>query len=120
MGLLEDESQTVKTRHPFCLVLWLIFMNRLPIPKKGRPTSLVFSLTLPPSSWLPLTFPWGIPQIFVEEKKIETRRDKEGDTRALTERDRRQRLDEIRELERSERSDRRGERRNWKRGSTER
>ena len=29
MDLLEDESQTVKTRHPFCLILWLILMNRL-------------------------------------------------------------------------------------------
>jgi serine/arginine repetitive matrix protein 1 len=33
---------------------------------------------------------------------------KEGDTRALTERDRRQRLDKIRNRERSERSDRGG------------
>ena len=29
MGLLKDESRTVKTRHPFCLILWLILMNRL-------------------------------------------------------------------------------------------
>ena len=50
----------------------------------------------------------GIRQGFVEKKKIETHRAKEGDTRALTERDRRQRLDEIRELERSERSNRGG------------
>jgi PWI domain len=66
------------------------------------------------------TSPAGILQSFVEEKKVETRRAKEGDTRALTDRDRRQRLDEIRELERSERSDRGSGRRNWKRWSTER
>ena len=44
----------------------------------------------------------------------------EGDTRALTERNRRQRLDEIREPERSERSECSGGRWNWKRWSTER
>ena len=54
------------------------------------------------------TSPAGIPQSFVEEKKEEMRRAKEGDTRALGERDRRQRLDEIRDRERSERSDRGG------------
>ena len=31
------------------------------------------------------TFPAGIAQSFVDEKKVETRRDKEGDARALTE-----------------------------------
>jgi hypothetical protein len=66
------------------------------------------------------TSPAGILQSFVEEKKVETRRAKQGDTRALTERDCRQRLDEIRELERSERSDRGSGRRNWKRWSIER
>ena len=45
----------------------------------------------------------------MEEKKEEMRRRvKEGDTHALTERDRRKRLDEIRDLERLERSDRVG------------
>jgi hypothetical protein len=52
--------------------------------------------------------PAGIPHSFVEEKKEEMRRAKEGDTRALTERDRRMRLDDIRERERSERSERGG------------
>ncbi len=52
--------------------------------------------------------PAGIPQSFVEEKKEEMRRAKEGDTRVLVERDRRHRLDEIRERERSERSERGG------------
>ena len=52
--------------------------------------------------------PAGIPRSFVEEKKEEMRRAKEGDTRALTERDRRMRLDDIRERERSERSERGG------------
>lgn len=50
----------------------------------------------------------GIPRSFVEEKKEEMRRAKEGDTRALAERDRRVRLDEVRERERSERSERGG------------
>lgn len=52
--------------------------------------------------------PAGIPRSFVEEKKEEMRRAKEGDTRALTERDRRMRLDEVRERERSERVERGG------------
>ena len=52
--------------------------------------------------------PAGIPRSFVEEKKEEMRRAQEGDTRALTERDRRMRLDDIRERERSERSERGG------------
>ena len=52
--------------------------------------------------------PAGIPRSFVEEKKEEMRRAKEGDTRALAERDRRTRLDEVRERERSERSERGG------------
>jgi len=44
--------------------------------------------------------PAGIPRTFVEEKKEEMRRAKEGDTHALEERERRMRLDEIREKER--------------------
>jgi PWI domain len=52
--------------------------------------------------------PAGIPHSFVEEKKEEMRRAKEGDTRALAERDRRMRLDDIRERERSERTERGG------------
>jgi hypothetical protein len=128
MGLLEDDSQTVKTHHPFCLTLWLIFMNRLPIPKKMQIHLTGFLTDSTPVFMAALwnlqievqTSPAGIPQSFVEEKKVETRRAKQGDTRALTERDRKQKLDEIRELERSEKSDRGGGRRNWKRRSTER
>jgi PWI domain-containing protein len=52
--------------------------------------------------------PAGIPRSFVEEKKEEMRLAKEGDTRALAERDRRMRLDDVRERERSERSERGG------------
>ena len=52
--------------------------------------------------------PAGIPRSFVEEKKEEMRRAKEDDGRALAERDRRVRLDEIRERERSDRSERGG------------
>ena len=130
MGLLEDESQTVKTRHSFCLTLWLIFMNRLPIPKKCRSTSLVFTLTLCLCSWPPFgtykvqTYPAGITQSFVEERKVEMRRAKERNPRVLTERSQAER-GEIRERERSERSDRGGgggggRRRNWKPWSIER
>jgi serine/arginine repetitive matrix protein 1 len=67
-------------------------------------TSLIFSLTTPvfmAALWNLLietkTSPAGIPQSFLEVKKEEMRRAKEGDTRALTELDRRQRLDEIRD-----------------------
>lgn len=52
--------------------------------------------------------PAGIPKTFVEEKKAEMRQAKEGDTRALDERDRRARLDEIRDRERNERNERGG------------
>ena len=48
----------------------------------------------------------GIPKTFLEEKKEEMRRMREKDTRALDERDRRARLDEVRERERNERSSR--------------
>jgi serine/arginine repetitive matrix protein 1 len=120
MGLLEDESQTVKAkvkaRHPFCLTLWLILMNKTPDPKKIQICLTGFLTDSTPvfmaALWNLLTeaqtSPAGIPQSFVEEKKEEMRCAKEGDTRALTERDRRQRLDEIRDRERSERSDRGG------------
>jgi hypothetical protein len=91
-------------------------MNRLPIPKKLQINLTGFLTDSTPvfmaALWNLLieaqASPAGIPQSFVEEKKEEMRRAKEGDTRALTERDRRQRLDEIRDRERSERSDRGG------------
>lgn len=44
--------------------------------------------------------PAGIPKTFVDEKKEEMRKAKEGDTRAFDERDRRVRLDDIRDRER--------------------
>ena len=47
--------------------------------------------------------PAGIPKTFVEEKKEEMKRAREKDVRAIDERDRRARLDEIREKEREER-----------------
>ena len=52
--------------------------------------------------------PSGIPQTFVEEKKEEMRKAREKDSRALNERDRRARLDEVRERERTERGNRGG------------
>lgn len=52
--------------------------------------------------------PAGIPTAFVEEKKAEMREAQQKDTRALNERDRRARLDEIRDREREERGGGRG------------
>ncbi|KAI0302421.1 hypothetical protein B0F90DRAFT_1714636 [Multifurca ochricompacta] len=98
MGLLEDESQPT------------------PDPKKMQINLTGFLTDSTPAFMVALwnllieaqTSPAGIPQSFVEEKKEEMRRAKEGDTRALVERDRRMRLDEIRERERLERSGRGG------------
>ena len=50
--------------------------------------------------------PAGIPQSFVEEKKEEMKKAQQKDVRALDERDRRARLDEIRERERDGRGGR--------------
>ncbi|OBZ67857.1 hypothetical protein A0H81_12256 [Grifola frondosa] len=50
--------------------------------------------------------PAGVPRTFVEQKKEEMRQSKAGDTRALEERDRRVRLDEIRQNERDARGGR--------------
>jgi serine/arginine repetitive matrix protein 1 len=115
MGLLEDESQTVK---PAILSVDPLahLHEQTPDPKKMQINLTGFLTDSTPvfmaALWNLLieaqTSPAGIPQSFVEEKKEEMRRAKEGDTRALTERDRRQRLDEIRDRERSERSDRGG------------
>jgi serine/arginine repetitive matrix protein 1 len=50
----------------------------------------------------------GVPRTFVEQKKEEMRKAREGDTRAIDERDRRARLDEIRDSERGGRGGGRG------------
>lgn len=50
----------------------------------------------------------GVPRSFVEQKKEEMRKAREGDTRAIDERDRRARLDEIRDGERGGRGGGRG------------
>ncbi|KAI0002131.1 hypothetical protein BJV74DRAFT_876601 [Russula compacta] len=98
MGLLEDESQPT------------------PDPKKMQ-INLTGFLTDSTAAFMVALWnllieaqdsPAGIPRSFVEEKKEEMRRAKEGDTRALGERDRRMRLDQVRERERSERSERGG------------
>ncbi|KAN0125559.1 hypothetical protein V8E52_000766 [Russula decolorans] len=98
MGLLEDKSQPT------------------PDPKKMQINLTGFLTDSTPAFMVALwnllieaqASPAGIPRSFVEEKKEEMRRAQEGDTRALTERDRRMRLDDIRERERSERSERGG------------
>lgn len=50
--------------------------------------------------------PAGVPRTFVEEKKEEMRQARAGDARAVEERDRRARLDEIRENDRAARGGR--------------
>lgn len=52
--------------------------------------------------------PAGIPKTFIEEKKEEMKKAREKDTRAIDERDRRARLDDIRDRERDERGSRGG------------
>ena len=61
--------------------------------------------------------PAGVPRTFVEQKKEEMRQARAGDTRALEERDRRARLDEIRASERDTRGGGRGRGRGRGRGT---
>ena len=58
----------------------------------------------------------GVPRTFVEQKKEEMRKARAGDTRAIDERDRRARLDEIRDSERGGRGGRGGRGRGRGRG----
>ncbi len=60
--------------------------------------------------------PAGVPRTFVEEKKQEMRQVRAGDTRAIEERDRRARLDEVRTSEREARGGGRGRGRGRGRG----
>lgn len=60
--------------------------------------------------------PAGVPRTFVEEKKAEMRQAKAGDSRAIEERDRRARLDDIRNSERDARGGARGRGRGRGRG----
>ncbi|KAI9465339.1 hypothetical protein BJY52DRAFT_1183912 [Lactarius psammicola] len=92
MGLLEDESQPTPDPKKMQINLTGFLTDSTPIFMAALWNLLIEAQTSPA----------GIPRSFVEEKKEEMRRAQEGDTRALTERDRRQRLDEIRDRERSE------------------
>ncbi|KAL1746732.1 PWI domain-containing protein [Schizophyllum fasciatum] len=93
MGLLEDESQP--TPDP----------KRMTINLQGFLTKhtkefmvALWKLLLEAQAEVS-----GVPRTFVEEKKEELRKARENDTRALDERDRRVRLDEIRDRDRVER-----------------
>ncbi|KAH9050890.1 PWI domain-containing protein [Lactarius deliciosus] len=98
MGLLEDESQTTPDPKKMQINLTGFLTDSTPIFMAALWNLLIEAQTSPA----------GIPRSFVEEKKEEMRRANQGDTRALEERDRRQRLDEIRDRERSGRADRGG------------
>ncbi|EGO03892.1 hypothetical protein SERLA73DRAFT_158340, partial [Serpula lacrymans var. lacrymans S7.3] len=96
MGLLEDPDQPT------------------PDPKKMQ-INLTGFLTNSTSSFMIALWnllleaqesPAGVPRTFVEEKKEEMRKAKEGDTRALNERDRRARLDDVRQNDRASRPSR--------------
>ncbi|KAI0066869.1 PWI domain-containing protein [Artomyces pyxidatus] len=98
MGLLEDKAQPT------------------PDPKKMQ-INLTGFLTDSTSTFMLALWnllleaqesPTGIPRTLVEAKKEEMRRANKGDNRALEERDRRLRLDEIREREREARGGGRG------------
>ncbi|KAL1735073.1 PWI domain-containing protein, partial [Schizophyllum commune] len=96
MGLLEDESQP--TPDPKRMTINLQgFLN------KNTKEFMVALWKLLLEAQAEVS---GVPRTFVEEKKEELRKARENDTRALDERDRRVRLDEIRERERGERGDR--------------
>ncbi|KAH9036196.1 hypothetical protein EDB85DRAFT_2143329 [Lactarius pseudohatsudake] len=92
MGLLEDESQPTPDPKKMQINLTGFLTDSTPIFMAALWNLLIEAQTSPA----------GIPRSFVEEKKEEMRRANQGDTRALEERDRRQRLDEIRDRERSE------------------
>ncbi|KAH8994515.1 hypothetical protein EDB92DRAFT_1943829 [Lactarius akahatsu] len=92
MGLLEDESQPTPDPKKMQINLTGFLTDSTPVFMAALWNLLIEAQTSPA----------GIPRSFVEEKKEEMRRANQGDTRALDERDRRQRLDEIRDRERSE------------------
>ncbi|EPT02135.1 hypothetical protein FOMPIDRAFT_1048148 [Fomitopsis schrenkii] len=98
MGLLEDDSQP--TPDPRKMQINLTgFLTKHTVEFMSSLWKLLLEAQESPA---------GVPQTFVEEKKAEMRQARMGDTRALEERDRRARLDEIREGERGARMNGRG------------
>ncbi|OSD05163.1 PWI domain-containing protein [Trametes coccinea BRFM310] len=85
MGLLEDDSQPTPDPRRMQINLTGFLTNNTPAFM-----SALWKLLLEAQE-----SPAGVPRTFVEEKKEEMRQAKAGDTRALEERDRRARLDEI-------------------------
>ncbi|KAI0641486.1 PWI domain-containing protein [Trametes meyenii] len=106
MGLLEDNSQP--TPDPRRMQI-----NLTGFLAKATPTFMtgLWKLLLEAQE-----SPAGVPRTFIEEKKAEMRQAKAGDSRAIEERDRRARLDEIRTNEREARGGGRGRGRGRGRG----
>ncbi|KAI0628547.1 PWI domain-containing protein [Trametes polyzona] len=93
MGLLEDDSQPTPDPRRMQINLTGFLTNSTPAFM-----SALWKLLLEAQE-----SPAGVPRTFVEEKKEEMRQAKAGDSRAIEERDRRARLDEIRANERDAR-----------------
>ncbi|TFY55673.1 hypothetical protein EVJ58_g8102 [Rhodofomes roseus] len=94
MGLLEDDTQPTPDPRKMQINLTGFLTNHT-----AEFMSSLWKLLIEAQE-----SPAGVPQSFVEEKKAEMRQARMGDTRALDERDRRARLDEIREHEREGRA----------------
>ncbi|KAI0761259.1 hypothetical protein BD413DRAFT_495733 [Trametes elegans] len=106
MGLLEDDSQPTPDPRRMQINLTGFLTNSTPAFM-----SALWKLLLEAQE-----SPAGVPRTFVEEKKEEMRQAKAGDSRAIEERDRRARLDEIRANEREGRGGGRGRGRGRGRG----
>ncbi|KAH7928611.1 PWI domain-containing protein [Leucogyrophana mollusca] len=106
MGLLEDPSQPTPDPKKMQINLTGFLTNSTP-----SFMSALWNLLLEAQD-----SPAGVPRTFVEEKKEEMRKAREGDSRAIDERDRRARLDEIRQNERGNRGGGRGRGRGRGRG----
>ncbi|KAI0760514.1 PWI domain-containing protein, partial [Fomes fomentarius] len=106
MGLLEDDSQPTPDPRRMQINLTGFLTNSTPAFM-----SALWNLLLEAQD-----SPAGVPRTFVEEKKQEMRQVRAGDTRAIEERDRRARLDEVRTSEREARGGGRGRGRGRGRG----
>ncbi|KAJ3513006.1 hypothetical protein NLJ89_g3195 [Agrocybe chaxingu] len=106
MGLLEDESQPMPDPRKMQINLTGFLTKDTPVFMNS-----LWKLLLEAQDDVT-----GVPRTFVEQKKEEMRRARENDTRAIDERDRRARLDEIRDGERGGRGGMRGRGRGRGRG----
>lgn len=104
MGLLEDKQHPVSPNHIQDRCSCQLRCLQTPDPKKMQINLTGFLTNSTPGFMVALwsllleaqDSPAGVPRTFVEEKKEEMRKAREGDTRALDERDRRARLDDYR------------------------